>query len=125
MLFGSCLVCQDPPIFAERVQKVLTKLCPYSNNIAIAEIEGGQDGNSLLYEVQEKEGDKQPAAGHAQESQAGHSRCLSGVRDKSIQNRETLSILGGQRVSKDSRTGYRVVEACGNPAGDRTRVPAR
>jgi hypothetical protein len=89
-LFGSCLLCQDPAIFAAKNQKVLTKLWPYSNNIAIAETEGGYDGNSLLYEVQEKEGDEQPKAGYAQESQTGHPRCLSGVRDKSIQNRETL-----------------------------------
>jgi hypothetical protein len=76
----------------------LTKLCSYSNNIAIGETEGGNDGNSLLHEVQEKEGDKQPAAGYAQESQAGHPGCLPCVRHKSIQNREALGILGDQRV---------------------------
>jgi len=92
------VVCQNPGIFAAKAQKVLTKLCSYSNNIAIAEIKGGYDGDSLLHEVQEKEGDKQPAAGYAQESQTGHSRCLSCLRHKSIQNRETLNICGGHRV---------------------------
>lgn len=61
-------------------------------------MEGGYDGNSLLHEVQEKEGDKQPTPRYAQESQTGHSRCLSCLQDKSIQNRETLSICGGRRV---------------------------
>ncbi len=51
MPFGSCLVCQNPAIFAGKAQKVLTKLCSYSNNIAIAGIKGGHDGNSLLHEV--------------------------------------------------------------------------
>jgi hypothetical protein len=52
-------------IFVWKVQKVLTKLCSYSNNIVIAKLKGGHDGNSLLHEMQEKEGDKQPQAGHA------------------------------------------------------------
>jgi hypothetical protein len=39
---------------AGKVQRVLTKLCSYSNNIAIAKLKGGHDGNSLLHEVQEK-----------------------------------------------------------------------
>jgi len=47
-------------IFALEAQRVLTKLCSCSNNIAIAKLKGGHDGNSLLHEVQEKEGDKQP-----------------------------------------------------------------
>jgi hypothetical protein len=85
-------------MIATKAQKVLTKLCSYSNNITIAEIKGGHDGNSLLHEVQEKEGDRQPTAGYAQEPQAGHSRCLSCLRHKSIQNRETLNIHDGHRV---------------------------
>jgi len=70
--------------------KVLTKLCPYSNNIAIPEIEGGYHGNSLLHEVQEEERDKQPAESHAEESQTGHPGRLPRVRHKGIQNRETI-----------------------------------
>jgi hypothetical protein len=85
-------------IFALEAQRVLTKLCSYSNNIAIAKLKGGHDGNSLLHEVQEKEGDKQPQAGYAQEPQTCHPRCLPCVRHKSIQNRETLNIYGGHRV---------------------------
>jgi hypothetical protein len=46
----------------------LTKLHCYSNNIAKGEKEGGNDGNSLLHEVQKEEGDKEPTAGYAQES---------------------------------------------------------
>jgi hypothetical protein len=79
-------------------KKVLTKLCSYSNNMATAEIKGGYDGNSLLYEVQEKEGDKQPAAGYAQKSQASHPGRLSRVRHKSIQNRETVDTCAGDRL---------------------------
>jgi hypothetical protein len=92
MHFDSCLAHQNPAVFVCKAQEVLTKLCSYSNNIAIAEIEGGNHGNSLLHEVQEEEGDKQPAAGHAQESQTSHPRCLSCVRHKGIQNREALNI---------------------------------
>jgi hypothetical protein len=85
-------------IFAWKAQRVLTKLCSYSNNIAITKLKGGHNGNSLLHEVQEKEGDKQPEAGYAQEPQTCHPRCLPCVRHKSIQNRETLNIYGGHRV---------------------------
>jgi hypothetical protein len=35
-------------------QKVLTKLRSYSNNIGVTKLKGGHDGDSLLYEVQEK-----------------------------------------------------------------------
>lgn len=77
---------------------VLTKLCAYSINIGIAKLKGGHNGNSLLHEVQEKEGDKQPQAGHAQEPQTSYPRCLPCVRHKSIQNRETLNICGSHRV---------------------------
>jgi hypothetical protein len=79
---------------------VLTKLYAYSNNIDIAKfrLKGGHNGNSLLYEVQKKERDKQPQAGHAQEPQTSHTRCLPCVRDKSIQNRKTLNICGSHRV---------------------------
>jgi hypothetical protein len=38
-------------IFAWKAQRVLTKLCSCSNNIGIAKLEGGHNGNSLLYEV--------------------------------------------------------------------------
>jgi hypothetical protein len=41
-------------------QKVLTKLCSYSNNIGVIKLKGGHDGNSLLHEVQEKGRDKKP-----------------------------------------------------------------
>ena len=85
-------------ILAWKAQGVLTKLCACSNNIVIAKLKGGHDGNSLLHEVQEKEGDKQPQAGYAQEPQTCHPRCLPCVRHKSIQNRETLNIYGGHRV---------------------------
>jgi hypothetical protein len=60
--------------------------------MAIAEIEGGYDGNSLLHEVQEKGRDKESTAGHAQEPQASHPGRLPQVRHQSIQNRETLNI---------------------------------
>jgi hypothetical protein len=83
---------------AGKVQRVLTKLCSYSNNIAIAKLKGGHDGNSLLHEVQEKEGDKKPQAGYAQEPQTGNPGCLSYLRHKSIQNRETLNFYGGHWV---------------------------
>jgi len=86
-------------ILAWKAQRVLTKLYAYSNNIGIAKlIKGGHHGNSLLHEVQEKEEDKQPQAGYAQEPQTCHPRCLPCVRHKSIQNRETLNIYGGHRV---------------------------
>ena len=71
-------------IFALEAQKVLTKLCSYSNNIDIVKLKGGHNGNSLLYEVQEKGGDKKPKASYAQESQTGNSGFLSCVRHKSI-----------------------------------------
>jgi hypothetical protein len=85
-------------IFALRAQKVLTKLCPYSNNIDIAKLKGGHNGDSLLHEVQEKGGDKKPEAGYAQESQTSNPGFLSCLRHKSIQNRESLNICGGHRV---------------------------
>jgi hypothetical protein len=46
-----CLARQNPAIFLAKDREVLTKLCSYSNNIAKGEIEGGNDGNSLLHEV--------------------------------------------------------------------------
>jgi hypothetical protein len=82
----------------QKDQRVLTKLCSYSINIDTAKLKGGHDGNSLLYEVQEKERDKQPKAGYAQEPQTCHPGCLPCVRHKSIQNRETLNIYGGHWV---------------------------
>jgi len=57
-------------------QKVLTKLCSYSNNIDVTKLEGGHDGNSLLHEVQEKGGDKKPKAGYTQEPQTSNTGCL-------------------------------------------------
>ena len=98
MLFGVCLDCQNPGIFAAKAQRVLTKVCSYSNNILIARVKGGHDGNSLLYEVQEEEGDKQPSAGYAQESQTSYPRCLPCVRHKSIQDRETVGVCAGHQV---------------------------
>jgi hypothetical protein len=80
------------------IQGVLTKLCPYSNNIDIAKLKGGYDGDSLLHEVQEKGGDKKPKAGYAQEPQTSHPGFLSCLRHKSIQNRESLNLYGGHRV---------------------------
>jgi hypothetical protein len=77
---GLSVVCQNPEISAAQIHKVLTKLFSYSNNIAGTGIEGGRDGNSLLHEVQEEEGNEQPSAGNAQESEAGHPGCLSCVR---------------------------------------------
>jgi hypothetical protein len=85
-------------IFALEAQRVLTKLCAYSNNIDIAKLKGGHNGNSLLHEVQEKEGDKQPQACYAQEPQTCHPRCLPCVRHKSIQNREALNFCGSYRL---------------------------
>jgi len=79
-------------------QQVLTKLHCYSNNIAKGEKEGGNDGNSLLHEVPKEEGDQEPAAGYAQESQTCYPRCLPGVRHKSIQNREALSTCSNQPI---------------------------
>ena len=104
--------------------EVLTKLCSYSNNITIAAIEGGNDGNRLLHEVQEKEGDKQPAEGYAQESQAGHPGCLSRVRHKSIQNREALGAFGHHRVLPGLHNGSgicRVGVSCTDPWAVRLR----
>jgi hypothetical protein len=95
-------------MFVFKAQEVLTKLCSYSNNIAVGEIEGGNHGNSLLHEVQEEEGDKQPTAGYAQESQTGHPRCLSCVRHKSIQNREALNIYSGHWVSRGQTSAVAV-----------------
>ena len=88
---------------AAKSQQVLTKLHRYSNNIAKGAREGGNDGNSLLHEVQKEEGDKEPAAGDAQESQTCHPRCLPGVRHKSIQNREALGIYSDRRALIDTR----------------------
>jgi len=85
-------------IFAWKAQRVLTKLCSCSNNIGIAKLEGGHDGNSLLYEVQEKGGDKKSTPGYAKEPQTGNPGCLPYVRHKSIQNRETLNLCGGHGV---------------------------
>ena len=69
---------------ALETQKVLTKLCSYSNNIGVAKLKGGYDGDSLLHEVQEKGRDKKPNAGYTQEPQAGNPGCLSCLRHKSI-----------------------------------------
>jgi len=79
-------------------QKVLTKLCSYSNNIGVTKLKGGHDGDSLLHEVQEKSGDKKPNAGYTQEPQTSDPGCLSCLRHKSIQNRESLNFYGGHRV---------------------------
>jgi hypothetical protein len=68
---------QRAEFFASKAPKVLTKLCAYSNNIDIAKLEGGHDGNSLLHEVQEKGGDKEPETGHTQEPQTSNPGCLS------------------------------------------------
>jgi len=73
----------------------LTKLYSYSNNIGIAKLKGGYDGNSLLHEVQEKGGDKEPQAGYAQEPQTSNTGFLSCLRHKSIQNRASLNLYGG------------------------------
>jgi hypothetical protein len=83
---------------ALETQKVLTKLCPYSNNIGVIKLKGGYDGDSLLHEVQEEGGDKKPHAGYTQEPQTSDPGCLSYLRHKSIQNRETLNFYGGHRV---------------------------
>ena len=85
-------------IFVWKARRVLTKLCAYSNNIGIAKLKGGHNGNSLLYEVQEKEGDTEPSPGYAQEPQTGHPGCLSCLWHKSIQNRESLNFYGGHQV---------------------------
>ena len=85
-------------IFALETQKVLTKLCSYSNNIVVIKLKGGHDGDSLLHEVQEKGRDKKPHAGYTQEPQTGNPGCLSCLWHKSIQNRETLNFYGGHRV---------------------------
>jgi hypothetical protein len=57
-------------IFALEAQKVLTKLCAYSNNIVLANLKGGYNGNSLLHEVQKKGGDEESTTGYAQERKA-------------------------------------------------------
>jgi hypothetical protein len=85
-------------IFAWKAQKVLTKLRSYSNNIDIANLQGGHNGNSLLHEVQEKEGDTEPSQGYAQEPQTSNPGCLSCLWHKSIQNREGLNFCGGHPV---------------------------
>jgi hypothetical protein len=76
----------------------LTKLRSYSNNIAEGETEGGNDGNSLLHEVQKEEGDKESAAGYAQEPQACHPRGVPCVWHESIQNRKALDIYSNLQV---------------------------
>jgi hypothetical protein len=83
---------------ALETQKVLTKLYSYSNNIGVIKLKGGYDGNSLLHEVQEKGGNKKPNAGYTQESQTSNPGCLSQLRHKSIQNRESLNFYGGHLV---------------------------
>ncbi len=70
----------------------MTKLYAYSNNIDIAKLKGGYDGNSLLYEVQEKGGDKKPEKSYAQEPPTSNPGCLSHLWHKSIQNRESLNL---------------------------------
>lgn len=77
---------------SSKTHKVLTKLRPYSNNIALAGLKGGRDGNSVLHEVQEEEGDRESKAGYAQESQTGHPGCMPRVRHEGIQNREALTV---------------------------------
>ena len=79
---------------ALEAQKVLTKLCSYSNNIDVIKLKGGYDGDSLLHEVQEKGGDKKPTEGYTQEPQTSNPGCLSYLRHKSIQNRESLNLYG-------------------------------
>lgn len=59
-----------------KLKGVLTKLCSYSINICITELKGGYDGNSLLYEVQEKGRNKKPPTRYAQEPQTSDQRCL-------------------------------------------------
>ena len=83
---------------ALETQKVLTKLCSSSNNIGVTKLKGGRDGDSLLHEVQEKGRNKKPHAGHTQEPQTSNPGCLSCLRHKSIQNRETLNFYGVHRV---------------------------
>jgi len=88
-------------IFAWKAQRVLTKLCACSNNIGIAKLKGGHNGNSLLYEVQEEGGDKEPSPGYAQEPQTGNPGCLPYLQHKSIQNRESLNFYVGHRVVRE------------------------
>jgi len=83
---------------ALETQRVLTKLYSYSNNIGVTKLKGGYDGDSLLHEVQEKGGDKKPNAGYTQEPQTSNTGCLSCLRHKSIQNRESLNFYDGHRV---------------------------
>jgi len=71
-------------IFASKAPRVLTKLCAYSNNIVIAKLKGGHNGNSLLHEVQEKGRDKEPTPGYAKEPQTGNPGCLSYLQHQSI-----------------------------------------
>jgi hypothetical protein len=73
-----------PTILALNISKVLTKPCPYSNNIGIAKPEGGHNGNSLLHEVQEKGRDKKPEASYTQEPSTSNTGCLSHLRHKGI-----------------------------------------
>jgi len=46
----------------------------------------GGSNAGILYEVQEKEGDKEPSPGYAKEPQARNSRCVSSVRNQGIPN---------------------------------------
>jgi hypothetical protein len=71
-------------IFALKAQRVLTKLCACSNNIDIAKLKGGHNGDSLLYEVQEKGRDKKPTPCYAEEPQTGDPGRLSYLWHKSI-----------------------------------------
>jgi hypothetical protein len=76
----------------------LTKLRSYSNNIGVTKLKGGYDGDSLLYEVQEKGRNKKPHASHTQKPKTGDPGRMSCLRHKSIQNRETLNFYGGHWV---------------------------
>jgi len=69
---------------ALEAQKVLTKLCSYSNNIDIAKLRGGHNGDGLLHEVQEEGRDKKPKAGYTQEPPTSNPGRLSFLRHKSI-----------------------------------------
>jgi hypothetical protein len=89
-VFVPCLSCQGDgklAIFASEARRVLTRFAACSNNISIAKPKGGHDGDSLLYEVQKKGGNKKPEPRHTQERQTGNARCLSGLQHQGIQNR--------------------------------------
>jgi hypothetical protein len=60
MTWGDRIILQFTLTLSFCNDRVLTKLYCCSNNIGNLELEGGYDGNSLLCEVQAKEGDEEP-----------------------------------------------------------------